>query len=105
MDWPLILVHGGHIEPCVDVVLNYGWIQPGHFSVGLGEDVTEFLEERFVGSDFFRGARFPQHYFLKNLTSGLVEMLILMVGEILAMFPYSKESGAGMGFLNHSNLP
>ena len=33
---------------------------------------------------------------------GLTEMSILMVGEILAMFPSSKASGAGMGFLNQS---
>ena len=33
---------------------------------------------------------------------GVTEMSILMVGEILAMFPSSKASGAGMGFLNQS---
>ena len=37
---------------------------------------------------------------ISSTTSGLVEMLILMVGKILAMFPSSKVSGAGMGFLN-----
>ena len=33
---------------------------------------------------------------------GVTEMSILMVGEILAMFPSLKASGAGMGFLNQS---
>ena len=33
---------------------------------------------------------------------GLTEMSILMVGEILAILPSSKASGAGMGFLNQS---
>ena len=33
---------------------------------------------------------------------GVTEMSILMVGEMLAMFPSSKASGAGMGFLNQS---
>ena len=35
---------------------------------------------------------------------GLVEILNLMVGEILAMFPSSKEYGDRMGFLNQSTL-
>jgi hypothetical protein len=30
----------------------------------------------------------------------LMEMSILMVGEMLAMLPYSNESGEGMGLLN-----
>ena len=33
---------------------------------------------------------------------GLSEMSILMVGEILAIFPSLKASGVGMGFLNQS---
>jgi hypothetical protein len=32
----------------------------------------------------------------------LMEMSILMVGKMLAIFPYSKASGAGMGLLNQS---
>jgi hypothetical protein len=32
----------------------------------------------------------------------LMEMFILTVGEILAMFPSSKSSGVGIGFLNQS---
>jgi hypothetical protein len=32
----------------------------------------------------------------------LMEMSILMVGEMLSMSPSSKASGAGMGFLNQS---
>ena len=35
---------------------------------------------------------------------GLTEMSILMVEEMLAIFPSSKASGAGMGFLNQSTL-
>ena len=40
-----------------------------------------------------------------STTSGLVEMFILMVGEMFPMFPSSKESGDGMGFLNQSTFP
>ena len=42
---------------------------------------------------------------VSSTTSGLVEMLILMVGEMLAMFPSSKASDVGMGFLNQSTFP
>ena len=70
MDGLLLLVHGGHIGPCVDVVFYDGWIQPRHFSVRPSKDVTEFLEECFVGSNFFRGAGCPQHDFLNNIRFG-----------------------------------
>ena len=40
-----------------------------------------------------------------SMTSGLVYMLTLMVGEILSIFPSSKASGARMGFLNQSTFP
>ena len=70
MDGPLLLAHRGHIRPCVDVVFHDGWIQPRHFSVRLGKDVAEFLEERFVGSEFFQGEGCPRHYFFKNLRNG-----------------------------------
>ena len=70
MDGPLILVHGGHIGPCVDVVFHNGWIQPRHISVGAGKDVAEFLEESFVGNDFLRGGGCPQHDFFNNLRIG-----------------------------------
>jgi hypothetical protein len=36
---------------------------------------------------------------------GLMEMSILMVGEMLARLPSSKESGAGIGLLNQSIGP
>jgi hypothetical protein len=35
----------------------------------------------------------------------LMEMLILMVGEILAMFPSSKSSGVGIRLLKYSICP
>jgi hypothetical protein len=35
----------------------------------------------------------------------LMEMSILTVGEILAMFPSSKSSGLGIGLLNQSICP
>jgi hypothetical protein len=35
----------------------------------------------------------------------LMEMSILMVGEMLAKLPSSKASGAGMGLLNQSTVP
>ena len=44
MDGPLILVYGGHIRPCVDVVFHDGWIQPKNFSVRPGKGVTKFLK-------------------------------------------------------------
>ena len=53
MDGPLLLAHRGHIRPCIDVVFHDGWIQPRNFSVRPSKDVMEFLEESFVGSDFF----------------------------------------------------
>ena len=59
MDGPLLLMHGGRISPCVDVVFHNGWIQAGNFSVRLGKDVMEFLEERFIGNNFFRGEGCP----------------------------------------------
>ena len=53
MDGPLLLAYRGHIGPCVNVVFHDGWIQPRNFSVRPSKDVMEFLEESFVGSDFF----------------------------------------------------
>ena len=53
MDGPLLLPYGCHIGPCVNVVLHNGWIQPRHFSVGPGKDIAKFLEECFLGSNFF----------------------------------------------------
>jgi len=42
---------------------------------------------------------------ISYMISGLMEMLILIVGEILAMFPSSKESRVGIGLLNQSICP
>ena len=70
MNQLLILAYGGHIGPCVDVVFHNGWIQLKNFSVGPGKDLVEFLEEGFVGSNFFRGTGCPQHDFLNNLRIG-----------------------------------
>jgi len=36
---------------------------------------------------------------------GLMEMLILIMGEILAMFPSSKEFWVGIGLWNYSIFP
>ena len=63
----------------------------------------EFLEESGVGIDLFQGSRFPQHDFFNDLE--LVEMSILIVGEMFAMFPSLKASGARIGFLNQSTFP
>ena len=41
---------------------------------------------------------------ISSTISELVEMLILMVGEMLSMFPSLKASGAGIGFLNQSSF-
>jgi hypothetical protein len=42
---------------------------------------------------------------ISSMIPGLMEMSILTVGEILAMFPSSKASGAGIGLLNQSICP
>jgi hypothetical protein len=42
---------------------------------------------------------------ISSMIPGLMEMSILTVGEILAMFPYSKASGVGIGLLNQSICP
>jgi hypothetical protein len=42
---------------------------------------------------------------ISSTTPGLMEMSILMVGEMLAMLPSSKALGAGMGLLNQSIIP
>jgi hypothetical protein len=69
-------------------------IEARHFCVGLGKNISIFLEEGFICGDFLRSA--------SSSNGDLVEMSILMVGEMLAMLPSSKASGAGMGFLNQS---
>ena len=42
---------------------------------------------------------------ISSMILELVEMSILMVGEMFTMFPSSKASGAGIGFLNQSTFP
>jgi hypothetical protein len=42
---------------------------------------------------------------ISSTMPGLMEMSILMVGEMLARLPSSKASGAGMGLLNQSIVP
>jgi hypothetical protein len=42
---------------------------------------------------------------ISSTTPDLMEISILMVGEILAILPYSKVSGAGIGLLNQSICP
>jgi hypothetical protein len=42
---------------------------------------------------------------ISSTIPGLREMSILTVGEILAMLPSSKASGAGIGLLNQSICP
>jgi hypothetical protein len=42
---------------------------------------------------------------ISSMTLGLMEMSILIVGEIFSIFPSSKASGAGIGFLNQSTWP
>ena len=63
----------------------------------------EFLEESFVGSNSSGEQDAPS--MISSTILELVEMSILMVGEMLAMFPSSKVSGTGMGFLNQSTFP
>ena len=59
MNGTLFLTNGGYIRPCVDVVLYNGRVKIGHFSIGLGKDITEFLEECYVLLNLLRSARFP----------------------------------------------
>jgi hypothetical protein len=42
---------------------------------------------------------------ISSMTLDLMEISILMVGEILAILPSSKALGAGIGFLNQSICP
>jgi hypothetical protein len=42
---------------------------------------------------------------ISSMISGLMEMSILMVGEMLARLPSSKASGAGMRLWNQSTVP
>jgi hypothetical protein len=42
---------------------------------------------------------------ISSTIPNLMEMSILIVGEILAMFPSSKEYGVGIGLLNQSICP
>jgi hypothetical protein len=42
---------------------------------------------------------------ISSMILGLMEMSILIVGEMLAMFPSSKASGVGIGLLNQSICP
>jgi hypothetical protein len=42
---------------------------------------------------------------ISSMMPSLMEMSILMLGEMLVMFPYSKSSRAGIGFLNQSICP
>jgi hypothetical protein len=39
---------------------------------------------------------------ISSMIPGLMEISILIVGEMLVMFPSSKASGAGIGLLNQS---
>ena len=42
---------------------------------------------------------------MSSMMLGLMEMSILTVGEMLAMFPYLKELRERIGFLNQSVCP
>jgi hypothetical protein len=42
---------------------------------------------------------------ISSITPGLMEILILMVGEMLVMLPSSKVSRVGIGLLNQSICP
>jgi hypothetical protein len=42
---------------------------------------------------------------ISSMIPGLMEMSILTVGEMLAMFPSSKSSRVGIGLLNQSTCP
>jgi hypothetical protein len=42
---------------------------------------------------------------ISSITPGLMEISILMVGEMLSMLPSSKSSGSGIGLLNQSICP
>jgi hypothetical protein len=62
-----------------------------------------FLKESFVSCEFLGGACGTNgDFFYDSWFDGNVDF---MVGEILAMLPYSKASGAGIGLLNQSICP
>jgi hypothetical protein len=61
------------------------------------------MKERFVRCEFPRGAcRADGDFLYDSWFDGNVN---LIVGEMLAMFPSSKESRAGIGLLNESIYP
>jgi hypothetical protein len=47
----------------------------------------------------------PAPMMISSIISNLMEISILMVGDILAIFPSSKVSGEGIGLLNQSICP
>jgi len=84
-------------------MFDNGWVQSEYFYELPCENVSEILKQGFV-SYFSLG----DHAVLRVISltmSGLTEMMIFIVGEMLAMFLYSKASGAGIGFLNQSTCP
>ena len=44
------------VRPGVDMMLDNGRIESGHFRIGPGEDIAEFFEKLGVSFNFFRGA-------------------------------------------------
>ena len=52
-----ILENGGNNVPCVDTMFNNRWIKPRNLGIGPSKDITKFLKNCFVWSEFLRGAR------------------------------------------------
>ena len=103
MNGSLLLAHVCNIGPSFNTMFNDGWINPKNLGIGPSKNITELLKKCFVGSHFFREQDAPSVIY--STTSGLVDMLTLIFGEMLAILPSSKASGVEMGFLNQSTFP
>ena len=51
-----ILTDLASVRSCVDMMLENGGIESGHFRVGPGENIAEFFEKLGVSFNFFQGA-------------------------------------------------
>ena len=99
----LILVNRCNIRPCFNTMFDDGWIKPRNIDIGPRENTMELLKKIFLGIHLFQGARGSKCNVLNFLR--LLDILTQIVGEMLAILPFSKKSSAGMGFFNQLTLP
>jgi len=96
----LFLSNRGHIRPCVNVVLHDGGVHSRHFCV-----CPTNMSWNSWKRDLYCTISMGEHDAPRKMCStqsGTIQMPTLIVMEILAMLPSSKEYGVGMGFVNQS---